>query len=243
MRPPSLAVSRLRPSTCCSASFARERGSRAGFLLGRTFPWKASARKSKGARCFREKVSTSVEIPVQCRNQARPAVRRRRSGPPPPQLHRHRASPARDPARRALGGGDHPHGKGDAAQHGARGHRRAAQREDDADAREGNAATGRVLAGPDRGGDEESARSARRAAHRARARPAGPLPPDEEQRRAHRRARRRQDRHRRGARAEDRRTATFRTSSPTSVCSRSTSRSSSRARSTAVSSKSASRRS
>ena len=40
--------------------------------------------------------------------------------------------------------------------------------------------------------------------HRARARPAGALPPHQEQRRAHRRARRRQDRHRRRPGAEDR---------------------------------------
>ena len=41
-------------------------------------------------------------------------------------------------------------------------------------------------------------------AHRARARAAGPLPPDQEQRRPDRRAGRRQDRHRRRAGAEDR---------------------------------------
>ncbi len=58
----------------------------------------------------------------------------------------------------------------------------------------------------------------------ARARAAGALPPDQEQRRADRRARRRQDGHRRGAGAEDRRAATCRTSSPTSASSRSTSR-------------------
>ncbi len=72
-----------------------------------------------------------------------------------------------------------------------------------------------------------------------RARAAGALPPHQEQRRADRRARRRQDGHRRGPGAEDRRWATCRTSWPTSGSSRSTSRSSSRAPSTAGSSRSA----
>ena len=51
-------------------------------------------------------------------------------------------------------------------------------------------------------GDEESARPAGRARARDRARAAGPLPPHQEQRRADRRARRRQDRHRRRALAQ-----------------------------------------
>ena len=80
----------------------------------------------------------------------------------------------------------------------------AAQREDDADARQGNAAAGRVQPRPDRIGDEEPARSAGRPRARARARAAGALPPHQEQRGAHRRAGRRQDGDRRGAGAEDR---------------------------------------
>ena len=85
-----------------------------------------------------------------------------------------------------------------------RGHRPAAEREDDADARQGDAAARRVQPRPDRSGDEEPARPAGRPRARARAGPAGALPPHEEQRRAHRRAGRRQDGHRRGAGAEDR---------------------------------------
>src|SRR4029434_10708214 len=46
---------------------------------------------------------------------------------------------------------DHPHGKGDAAQHRPRGHRRPAQRKDDADAGEGNAAARAVQPRSDRG--------------------------------------------------------------------------------------------
>ncbi len=100
----------------------------------------------------------------------------------------------------------------------------AAQREDDADAGQGDAAAGRVQPRPDRVGAQEPARSAGRPRLRTRARAAGALPPHQEQRRADRRARRRQDGHRRGAGAEDRLTATCRTSSPTSASSRSTSR-------------------
>ena len=58
----------------------------------------------------------------------------------------------------------------------------------------------------------------------ARARAAGAVPPHEEQRRAHRRARRRQDRHRRRPRAEDRLRRRAALPRPTSACSRSTSR-------------------
>ena len=157
----------------------------------------------EGRTVFREKVSTSVELPVQRRNQACAAVCRRRSRPPAAQLHRHRASPARHPARGALRGGVDPARKGDAPQHRPRGHRLAPQREDDADARQGNAAAGRVQPRPHRVGDEEPARSARRPRARARARAAGALPPDEEQCRPHRRAGRRQDGHRRRPGAED----------------------------------------
>ena len=78
------------------------------------------------------------------------------------------------------------------------------EREDHADARQGNAAARRVQPRPDRSGDEEPARSAGRPRLRARARAAGALPPHQEQRRAHRRAGRRQDGDRRRAGAEDR---------------------------------------
>ena len=178
----------------------------------------------EGRTVFREKVSTSVEIPFSARDQAGPAVRRRGSRPAPPQLHRHRAPAARHPARGALRRRLHPDGEGDAAEHGARGHRAAAQREDHADAGQGNAAARRVQPRPDRGGDEEPARPAGRPRARDRARAAGALPPHQEQRRPHRRARRRQDRHRRGPGRRRSSTATCRTSWPTSACSRSTSR-------------------
>ena len=69
---------------------------------------------------------------------------------------------------------------------------------------QGDAAAGRVQPRPDRSGDEEPARSAGRPRLRARARAAGALPPHQEQRRAHRRAGRRQDGDRRRAGAEDR---------------------------------------
>ena len=142
--------------------------------------------------------------PVQRRNQARAAVRRRRGRSAAAQLHRHRAPAARHPARRALGGRDHPDGKGDAPPPGARRHRPAAEREDDADARQGNAAARGVQPRPDRSGDEEPARSAGRPRLRARTRAAGAVPPHQEQRGADRRARRRQDRDRRRPGAEDR---------------------------------------
>ena len=142
--------------------------------------------------------------PVQRRDQAGAPVRRRGSRPAPPQLHRHRAPAARHPARRALRRRLHPDGEGDAAEHGARRHRAAAEREDLADARQGNAAARRVQPRPDRRGDEEHARPAGRPRARDRARAAGALPPHQEQRRADRRARRRQDRHRRGPGPEDR---------------------------------------
>ena len=92
-------------------------------------------------------------------------------------------------------------------------------------------------------GDEEPARPAGRPRLRARARAAGAVPPHQEQRRAHRRAR--ASARPPSSRGWRRRSsaATCRTSSPTSACWRSTSRSSSPARSTAGSSKSASRRS
>ena len=153
---------------------------------------------------FREKVSTSGRDSLQRRDQACPAVCRRGSRPAPAQLHRDRAPAARHPARRALRRRLHPGREGDAPEHGARRHRAAAQREDHAHAREGNAAAGRVQPRPHRGRDEERARPAGRARPRTRTRPAGAVPPHQEQRRAHRRARRRQDRHRRGAGPEDR---------------------------------------
>ena len=68
----------------------------------------------EGRTVFREKVSTSVEIPFQRRDQAGAAVCRRGSRSAPAQLHRHRASAAGHPARRALRGGLHPDGEGDA---------------------------------------------------------------------------------------------------------------------------------
>ncbi len=142
--------------------------------------------------------------PLQRRDQARPPVRRRGGRSASPQLHRHRAPAARHPARGALRRRLHPDGEGDAAEHGARRHRPAAQREDLADAGQGNAAARRVQPRPHRRGDEEHARPAGRPRARDRARAAGPLPPHQEQRRPDRRARRRQDRHRRGAGPEDR---------------------------------------
>ena len=153
---------------------------------------------------FREKVSTSVEMPFSAETKRVLQFAAEEAGPPAAQLHRHRAPAARHPARGAVGGGVHPHGKGDAPEHRARGHRPAPEREDHADARQGNAAARRVQPRPDRVGDEEPARPARRPRARARARPAGALPAHEEQRRAHRRAGRRQDGHRRRAGAEDR---------------------------------------
>ena len=65
-------------------------------------------------------------------------------------------------------------------------------------------AAGGIQPRPHRGRDEEPSGSAGRPRHRARTRAAGALPPHQEQRRPHRRARRRQDRHRRGPGAEDR---------------------------------------
>ena len=61
-----------------------------------------------------------------------------------------------------------------------------------------------VLPRPDRARPEEPARPGDRAGHGDRAGRADPLPPDQEQPGAHRRAGRRQDRHRRGAGAGDR---------------------------------------
>ncbi len=95
-------------------------------------------------------------------DEARPAVRRRGSRPAAAHLHRHRTPAARHPARGAVGRRVDPLREGDAAGERARGHRPAAQREDRAGASEGNAAAGRVQPRPDRGGDEEPARPARR---------------------------------------------------------------------------------
>ena len=89
---------------------------------------------------------------------------------------------------------------------------------------QGDAAARRVQPRPHRSGDEEPARSAGRPRLRARARAAGALPPHQEQRGADRRAGRRQDGHRRRAWRRRSSTATCRTSSPTSASSRSTSR-------------------
>ena len=158
----------------------------------------------EGRTVFREKVSTSVEMPLSAETQAGAAVRGRGGRPPAPQLHRHRAPAARHPARRALGRRVDPDGEGDAPAHRAGGHRPAPEREDDAVARQGDAAAGRVQPRPHRSGDEELARPAGGPQLRDRARAAGAVPPHQEQRRAHRRARRRQDGHRRGAGAEDR---------------------------------------
>ena len=142
--------------------------------------------------------------PVQRRDQARAAVRRRGGGPAVAQLHRDGAPAARHPARGAVRGVDHPVREGHAAQRGARGHRAAPQREDHGDPRQGDAAAGRVQPRPVGRGHEEQARSARGPRRGARAGAAGAVPPDQEQRRAHRRARGRQDRHRRGAGAAHR---------------------------------------
>ena len=179
----------------------------------------------EGRTVFREKVSTSVEIPFSVETKrvlefaAEEADRL---------LHNYIGTEhllLGHPARGALGGRVDPDRKGDAPERRPRGHRSAAERKNHPDADvEGDAAARRVQPRPDRVGDEEPARSARRPRARGRARAAGALPPDQEQRRAHWRAGRRQDRDRRGAGAEDRRTATCRTSSPTSGSSRSTSR-------------------
>ena len=178
----------------------------------------------EGRTVFREKVSTSVEIPFSAETKR---VLQFAAEEADRLLHNYIGTEhlllgilREERIRRRL----HPDGEGDAAAHRPRGHRPAAQREDDADARQGNAAAGRVQPRPDRSGDEEPARSARRPRLRARARAAGALPPHQEQRRAHRRARRRQDGHRRRAWRRRSSTATCRTSSPTSASWRSTSR-------------------
>ena len=158
----------------------------------------------EGRTVFREKVSTSVEIPFSAETKR---VLQFAAEEADRLLHNYIGTEhllLGHPARGALGRGVHPHGKGDAPQHRPRGHRPAPEREDDADARQGNAAARRVQPRPDRSGDEEPARSAGRPRARARARAAGALPPHQEQRRAHRRAGRRQDGHRRRAGAEDR---------------------------------------
>ena len=158
----------------------------------------------EGRTVFREKVSTSVEIPFSAETKrvlqfaAEEADRLLHNYIGTEHLLLGILREERSVAASIL------MEKGMRLQHGARGHRPAAEREDDADARQGDAAARRVQPRPHRGGDEEPARSARRPRLRARARAAGALPPHQEQRRAHRRAGRRQDRHRRGARAEDR---------------------------------------
>ena len=98
----------------------------------------------EGRTVFREKVSTSVEIPFSAETRR---VLQFAAEEADRLLHnyiRDGASAARHSARGAVRGVGHPVGEGDAAEHGPRGHRAVAEREDDGDARQGDAAAGRV---------------------------------------------------------------------------------------------------
>ena len=93
----------------------------------------------EGRTVFREKVSTSVEIPFSAEpNGSSSLPPKKRTGcstttsAPSTSCSASCARSGRSP--------HHPHGKGDAAQHRPRRHRPAAQREDDADPRQGDPA-------------------------------------------------------------------------------------------------------
>src|SRR6187399_2876133 len=75
----------------------------------------------EGRTVFREKVSTSVEIPFSAETKR---VLQFAAEEADRLLHnyRHRAPVARDPSRRAIRGGVDSHGEGDAPQHRPRGH-------------------------------------------------------------------------------------------------------------------------
>ena len=182
--------------------------------------------------------------PLQRRDQARAAVRRRGGRPAGPHLHRHRAPAARHPARGAVAGRVHPHGEGHAAGHRPRRRRVAAQREERRAAEaERDAAAGRVQPRPDRRRLQEarstrwsaatrrSSASSRCCAAARRTTPCSSASPASARRRLSKGS------------PSGSSPATCRTTSPTSGSSRSTSRSWSPARSTAGSSRSASRRS
>ena len=143
--------------------------------------------------------------PALGREQARPRPRRRGGRAHAPQLHRHRAHPAR-----ADAGGAQRRRRASWARRACASRR---VREDilallnekaQAGQVEGDAAALGVLARPDRGRRAQRARPAGGARRGARAGDPGAVPPHAQQPGADRRARRRQDGARRGAREQDR---------------------------------------
>ncbi len=176
----------------------------ARFLARAQTSLEAIRKEIEGRAPLREKISTSVELPLAPGDQARARLRARGERPPPAPAHRDGAPSARPPARRALDGRRDSLRARPAPERGARGGLAPVGQRPARGAEEGDAAPRRVLARPDRRRRQRQARPARRPRGRDRARRPDPLPPHEEQPRAHRRARRRQDRHRRRSRAAHR---------------------------------------
>ena len=162
--------------------------------------------------------------PALGRDQARARLRLRRGGAHAPQLHRHRAHPARPDARGEERGRRHPGREGHAPLRRARGHRPAPEREGERRQVQGDAAPLRVLARPDRGRRARRARSAGRPRRRAGAHHPGALPAHPQQPRADRRAGGGQDGARRGAGQQDRAGRRARSTWPRSASWPSTSR-------------------
>ena len=105
----------------------------------------------EGRTVFREKVSTSVEIPFSAETKR---VLQFAAEEADRLLHTYIGTEhllLGHPARRAVGRGVDPVREGHAARERARGHRPAPEREDGAGAAEGDAAARRVQPRPDRG--------------------------------------------------------------------------------------------
>ena len=194
--------------------------------------------------------------PLHAARQEGARARAARGAEPRPQLHRHRAHPARPRARERGRRRPHParlrrrlredpqrgHPHAVRSRRPPPGLRPAARRGRRAAAGRGQEvleAARPVRPQPDQARRRGQARPRRRPRDRDRADHADPLAAHEEQPRAHRRARRRQDRRRRGPGAADHERRRARAAARASRSTRSTSRPSSPARSTAASSRSA----
>ena len=96
-----------------------------------TCPWRTIRKEIEGPRPLPRQGLDLASTSRFRREQARPRVRGRGSGAHAPQLHRHRAHPARPHARGEERRRRHPRREGDAAERGPRRHRPAPEREAD----------------------------------------------------------------------------------------------------------------